>query len=108
MGTLVMCFNAFGIILFSAAFRLTESDKLLVIPQDGSCWLAMSSVVEKLAQRSPNSSGTVFPDVHFYIKNMDNVTVRTFPVPLNKEFMESIVKMTSGQDIFQFSLFYRM
>ncbi|XP_077304338.1 UDP-glucuronosyltransferase 1A1-like isoform X6 [Lithobates pipiens] len=100
MGTWVMCFSFIGILLFSTAFRLSESDKLLVIPQDGSLWLAMSSVVEKLSQRG-HQIVMVVPEVHFYINKMDNVTVRTFTVPFNKEFMESLVKET-GHDIFQY------
>lgn len=72
MGTWVMCFSSVGILLFFTAFRLSESGKLFVIPQDGSLWLAMSSVVEKLSQRG-HQIVMVVPEVHLYINKMDNV-----------------------------------
>ncbi|CAI9548601.1 unnamed protein product [Staurois parvus] len=60
----------------------------------------MSSVVEKLSQRG-HQIVMVVPEVHMYVNKMDNVTVRTYSVPFNKEFMQSMVKET-GHDIFQF------
>ncbi|XP_072274592.1 UDP-glucuronosyltransferase 1A1-like [Pyxicephalus adspersus] len=100
MGTYGLCFSAIGILLFSTSLILTESRKLLVIPQDGSPWLAMSSVVEKLSQRG-HQVVMVVPEVHIQMKKINNVTVRTFSVPYSKEFMESIVKKT-GHDVFTF------
>ncbi|XP_068101392.1 UDP-glucuronosyltransferase 1A1-like isoform X5 [Hyperolius riggenbachi] len=83
-------------ILFCTSFTVTEGSKLLVIPMDGSPWLAMRKLVESLSQRG-HQIVLVVPEVHMYVKKMDNVTVRIFPVPYPKELMDSMVTETGHQ-----------
>ncbi|XP_068101387.1 UDP-glucuronosyltransferase 1A5-like isoform X1 [Hyperolius riggenbachi] len=91
MNTKVFCRNAIQFILFSAALRFAECGKVLVIPQDGSHWLSMRSLVEKLDQRG-HQIVVVVPDINFYFKDLDQFTVRTFAAPYSREFLDSIVK----------------
>ncbi|XP_063789315.1 UDP-glucuronosyltransferase 1A1-like isoform X3 [Pseudophryne corroboree] len=86
-------------LLCVVAFRLTEGGKLLVIPQDGSHWLSMHNLVEKLSQRG-HQIVLVVPEVHLHIKDIDRHTVRTFSVPYTKEFMDSLIT-EAGKEVFE-------
>ncbi|KAM9305642.1 UDP-glucuronosyltransferase 1A1-like [Gastrophryne carolinensis] len=92
--------SACGGLLFFILFGQNESSKLLVMPPDGSPWFAMSNLIEKLSQKG-HQVVLVVPEVHTYIKKMDNVTMRTFSVPYTKEFMESLIKNT-GHEILDY------
>ncbi|XP_073433666.1 UDP-glucuronosyltransferase 1A1-like isoform X4 [Dendrobates tinctorius] len=87
--------SLYGIVIRSLllfiVFRFTESGKLLVMPQDGSHWFSMRSVVEKLSEKG-HQIVIIVPEVNFYLKNIDNYTVRTWHVSYTKEFMESFIK----------------
>ncbi|KAM9305640.1 UDP-glucuronosyltransferase 1A5-like [Gastrophryne carolinensis] len=78
-------------VLFFSAFGLTEGGKLLVIPQDGSHWLSMQTVVEKLSQRG-HEIVVVVPDSSLQFKNLNQFTLKTFSAPYSKEFLESMIK----------------
>ncbi|XP_073502824.1 UDP-glucuronosyltransferase 1A1-like isoform X1 [Phyllobates terribilis] len=97
----------YGIVITSLQlfimFRSTESGKLLVIPQDGSHWLSMRSVVDKLSEKG-HQIVIIVPEVNFHLKNMDNYTVRTLHVPYTKEFMESFLKEYTN-DVFEHKTF---
>ncbi|XP_072272990.1 UDP-glucuronosyltransferase 1A1-like [Pyxicephalus adspersus] len=65
--------------------------KLLVVPQDGSHWLSMRSVVQKLFDRG-HEIVVVVPEISLQFKNLDQFTVRTFSVPYPEEYIESLIK----------------
>ncbi|XP_066433394.1 UDP-glucuronosyltransferase 1-6-like [Eleutherodactylus coqui] len=91
MNTQSICGIVIRSIIFFITFRFTEGGKLLVIPQDGSHWLSMRSLVEKLSENG-HQIVIIVPEVNFYLKNLDHYTVKTFQGPLSKELMESLMK----------------
>ncbi|XP_069081633.1 UDP-glucuronosyltransferase 1A1-like isoform X1 [Pleurodeles waltl] len=73
-------------------FSLSESGKLLVVPQDGSHWLSMLPVVEQLRQRG-HEIVLVVPELNIHIGTSSQYyTVKTYRVPFTKEYLESKVK----------------
>ncbi|KAM4025037.1 UDP-glucuronosyltransferase 1A1-like isoform 2-T2 [Anomaloglossus baeobatrachus] len=103
MNTRSFCGIVIRSLLFFITFQFTESGKLLVIPQDGSHWLSMSSLVDKLSQKGHQIVVSI-PEVNFHLKNMDNYTVRTWHTPYTKEFMESFMKEYT-YDVFEHKTF---
>ncbi|XP_061463774.1 UDP-glucuronosyltransferase 1-6-like isoform X2 [Rhineura floridana] len=57
-----------------------EGKRLLVIPQDGSHWLSMHAVVEKLSERG-HEIVVVAPEVNLFLKESKYYTRKTFAVP---------------------------
>ncbi|XP_053219936.1 UDP-glucuronosyltransferase 1-6-like isoform X5 [Podarcis raffonei] len=57
-----------------------EAKRLLVIPQDGSHWLSMRAVVEKLSERG-HEIVVVAPEVNLLMKESKYYTRKTFAVP---------------------------
>ncbi|KAG8559276.1 hypothetical protein GDO81_017292 [Engystomops pustulosus] len=72
-------------------FRFTEGGKLLVIPQDGSHWLSMRSLVDKLSEKG-HQIVIVVPEVTFHLNDIDHYTVKMFSGSYSKKFMESYIK----------------
>uniref|UniRef100_A0A8C8RLU5 UDP-glucuronosyltransferase n=1 Tax=Pelusios castaneus TaxID=367368 RepID=A0A8C8RLU5_9SAUR len=62
----------------------SESGKLLVVPMDGSHWLSMRLVVEKLSQRG-HEVVVLMPQVSLQSGVSDNYTVKSYPVSYTKE-----------------------
>ncbi|XP_012893195.1 PREDICTED: UDP-glucuronosyltransferase 1-7-like [Dipodomys ordii] len=67
-----------------------QAGKLLVVPMDGSHWLSMRSVVEKLFQRG-HEVVVVVPEVSWQLGRSLNFTVKTYSTPhslqdLDREF----------------------
>ncbi|XP_069869387.1 UDP-glucuronosyltransferase 1A7-like [Dipodomys merriami] len=67
-----------------------QAGKLLVVPMDGSHWLSMRSVVEKLFQRE-HEVVVVVPEVSWQLGRSLNFTVKTYSTPhtlqdLDREF----------------------
>ncbi|XP_072274588.1 UDP-glucuronosyltransferase 1A3-like isoform X1 [Pyxicephalus adspersus] len=91
MSTLAFCGKILRFLLFLETIRLNEGGKLLVVPQDGSHWLSMRSVVEKLSHRG-HEIVVVVPEVSLQFKNLDQFTVRTFSVPYPEDYIESLIK----------------
>ncbi|XP_030066682.1 UDP-glucuronosyltransferase 1-1-like [Microcaecilia unicolor] len=81
----------FLLFLFLTSFRFAMGGNLLVIPQDGSHWLSMQAVVEELHQRG-HKIVMVIPEVTIHIRPSQHYTVRTYPVPYSKEYLELRVK----------------
>ncbi|XP_063286095.1 UDP-glucuronosyltransferase 1A1-like isoform X3 [Pelobates fuscus] len=79
------------IVLFLVSLSLACGGKLLVFPQDGSHWLSLQTVVDKLADRG-HQIVLVIPETNFLFKDLGNVTVKTFSLPYTKEFMDSQFK----------------
>ncbi|XP_068102458.1 UDP-glucuronosyltransferase 1-6-like [Hyperolius riggenbachi] len=67
-------------LLFVGLFILADGCKLLVIPMDGSHWLSMHPVVEKVAQRG-HQVVLVMPEYSLSINGSELFTVKTYPVP---------------------------
>ncbi|NXM04558.1 UD16 glucuronosyltransferase, partial [Tyrannus savana] len=69
-------------LLLAWSFFLAEGGKILVIPQDGSHWLSMRPVVEKLRQKG-HEVVVVVPSTSLYMtsKEPQNYTVRVYPAP---------------------------
>uniref|UniRef100_A0ACB8GFG3 Uncharacterized protein n=1 Tax=Sphaerodactylus townsendi TaxID=933632 RepID=A0ACB8GFG3_9SAUR len=62
--------------------------QLLVVPMDGSHWLSMQSVLNKLKQNG-HEIVVVAPEINMHIKPLDDVyTMKTYPVPFTKEELE--------------------
>ncbi|XP_068101388.1 UDP-glucuronosyltransferase 1A5-like isoform X2 [Hyperolius riggenbachi] len=99
MNTLTLCRSAVRLSLILVALRLAQGGNVLVIPQDGSHWLSMRNLVEKLSQRG-HETVVVVPDINFHFKNLDQFNVKTFSAPYSREFMESIPK-SFGFNVFQ-------
>ncbi|XP_044158733.1 UDP-glucuronosyltransferase 1-2-like isoform X4 [Bufo gargarizans] len=91
MNTLSPCEIIIRSLLFFIAFRFAEGGKLLVIPQDGSHWLSMRNVVDKLSEKG-HQIVIVVPEVNFHVKNIDHYTVRTYHGSYSKDFMQNLIK----------------
>ncbi|XP_048362154.1 UDP-glucuronosyltransferase 1-6-like [Sphaerodactylus townsendi] len=69
------------------AFNLIESEKLLVIPQDGSHWLSMRSVAEKLHERR-HEIVVVAPETNLLLRESEYYERKTYPVPYSEEVLK--------------------
>ncbi|NWV20730.1 UD16 glucuronosyltransferase, partial [Origma solitaria] len=61
--------------------------KLLVVPQDGSHWLSMRMVLEKLSEKG-HEIVAVVPDAALFLKSSQSFTVKTYSVPYTQEFVD--------------------
>ncbi|NXB77515.1 UD16 glucuronosyltransferase, partial [Donacobius atricapilla] len=64
-----------------------DGGKLLVVPQDGSHWLSMSIVLEKLWEKG-HEIVAVVPDAALFLKNSQSFTIKTYSVPYTQEFVD--------------------
>ncbi|NXF98652.1 UD16 glucuronosyltransferase, partial [Eubucco bourcierii] len=64
-----------------------EGGKLLVVPQDGSHWLSMRVVLEKLWEKG-HEIVAVIPEATLLMKSSESFTIKTYPVPYTQEFMD--------------------
>ncbi|XP_065525750.1 UDP-glucuronosyltransferase 1A1-like isoform X4 [Lathamus discolor] len=76
-----------GLVLFLSFWSLAEGGKLLVIPQDGSHWLSMRVVLEKLWERG-HEVVAVIPDAALLLKSSQSFTIKTYSVPYTQEFVD--------------------
>ncbi|XP_030436517.1 UDP-glucuronosyltransferase 1-8-like isoform X2 [Gopherus evgoodei] len=85
---LLLCYQhtAWMLLLMIAGF--SEGGKLVVVPMDGSHWLSMRQVVEKLSQRG-HEVMVVIPQVSWQLGITKNCTVKTYPVPYTKERLDA-------------------
>ncbi|XP_051479775.1 UDP-glucuronosyltransferase 1A9-like isoform X15 [Apus apus] len=67
---------------------LTDGGKLLVVPMDGSHWLSMKCLVEKLAERG-HEVVVVVPEVSWRMGTSETYTVKTYPVSYTPEELDS-------------------
>ncbi|NXT26800.1 UD19 glucuronosyltransferase, partial [Syrrhaptes paradoxus] len=58
---------------------LSDGGKLLVVPMDGSHWLSMRSVVEKLTERG-HEVVVLTPEISWQVTTTQAYTVKTYPV----------------------------
>uniref|UniRef100_A0A6J0UP65 UDP-glucuronosyltransferase n=1 Tax=Pogona vitticeps TaxID=103695 RepID=A0A6J0UP65_9SAUR len=97
------CQAAVGLIFLFSLCRVAESEKLLVMPQDGSHWLSMQVVLEKLAERG-HSIVVVMPENSFLMRTSEHFTVRTFSVPYTQEELDKMYH-SIGENVFHSSPF---
>uniref|UniRef100_A0A8B9Z2S0 glucuronosyltransferase n=1 Tax=Buteo japonicus TaxID=224669 RepID=A0A8B9Z2S0_9AVES len=76
-----------GLVLFLPFWSLAEGGKLLVVPQDGSHWLSMRVVLEKLWERG-HEIVAVIPDATLLMKSSQSFTIKTYSVPYTQEFVD--------------------
>ncbi|NXC40087.1 UD11 glucuronosyltransferase, partial [Penelope pileata] len=69
----------------------SEGGKLLVVPIDGSHWLSMRPVVERLRQRG-HDIVVVAPGINLWIDASLHCTMKTYSVPYTREFVEAEFK----------------
>ncbi|XP_068101389.1 UDP-glucuronosyltransferase 1A5-like isoform X3 [Hyperolius riggenbachi] len=87
------------IFLLLGTLSWAESGKLLVIPQEGSHWLSMRELVEKLSQRG-HEIVMVIPEPNLFLNDLP-FPVKSFNLPYSKEFMEAQVKEVS-KEVFKY------
>lgn len=76
-----------GLVLFLALWSLADGGKLLVVPQDGSHWLSMRMVLEKLWEKG-HEIVAVVPDAALFLKSSQSFTIKTYSVPYTQEFVD--------------------
>ncbi|NXX40803.1 UD11 glucuronosyltransferase, partial [Tricholaema leucomelas] len=76
-----------GLVLFLSFWSLAESEKLLVVPQDGSHWLSMRIVLEKLWKKG-HEIVAVIPEATLLMKSSQSFTIKTYSVPYTQEFID--------------------
>nr|XP_006123722.1 UDP-glucuronosyltransferase 1-1 isoform X8 [Pelodiscus sinensis] len=86
------------LLLFLVVCSLAEGGKLLVIPVDGSHWLSMCQVLEKLSLKG-HEIVVVMPEVSLLIRPSLYYSVKTYPVPHTKEKLDATVLLI-GESIF--------
>ncbi|MBZ3876825.1 UDP-glucuronosyltransferase 1-6 [Sciurus carolinensis] len=74
-------------LLFVAVWGTVVGDKLLVVPQDGSHWLSMKDIVERLSDRG-HDIVVVVPEINLLLKESKQYTRKAYPVPYDREEME--------------------
>uniref|UniRef100_A0A8B9TVP6 UDP-glucuronosyltransferase n=1 Tax=Anas platyrhynchos TaxID=8839 RepID=A0A8B9TVP6_ANAPL len=65
--------------------------KLLVVPIDGSHWLSMRPIVERLRQRG-HEIVVVAPEINLRIDSSVHYTMKTYSVPYTREYVEAEFK----------------
>ncbi|KFV62648.1 UDP-glucuronosyltransferase 1-1, partial [Dryobates pubescens] len=73
--------------LLLSFWSLAQGGKLLVVPQDGSHWLSMRMVLEKLWERG-HEIVAVVPEATLLMKSSENFTIKTYSVPYTQEFLD--------------------
>ncbi|NWU85859.1 UD16 glucuronosyltransferase, partial [Onychorhynchus coronatus] len=81
------------LLLLTSSLLLAEGGKILVIPQDGSHWLSMRPVVEKLQQKG-HEVVVVVPSTSLYMtsKQPQNYSVRVYPTPYPDGYLADMLK----------------
>ncbi|XP_020034377.1 UDP-glucuronosyltransferase 1A6 isoform X2 [Castor canadensis] len=75
-------------LVFLALLGTVVGDKLLVVPQDGSHWLSMKDIVERLGERG-HDIVVVVPEINLLLKESKYYKRKIYPVPYDQEEMES-------------------
>lgn len=91
-----------GLVLFLAFWSLADGGKLLVVPQDGSHWLSMRMVLEKLWEKG-HEIVAVVPDAALLLKSSQSFTIKTYSVPYTQEFVDQYYQEL-GEKSFELTL----
>ncbi|NXS08507.1 UD16 glucuronosyltransferase, partial [Neodrepanis coruscans] len=96
-------------LLLTSALISAEGGKILVVPQDGSHWLSMRPVVEKLQQKG-HEVVVVVPSTSLQMtsKQPQNYTVRVYPIPYANEYLEARVKALADAHFIEESILNRI
>ncbi|XP_050771908.1 UDP-glucuronosyltransferase 1-6-like [Gopherus flavomarginatus] len=78
---------AAGIFLFLLSSGFVEGGRLLVIPQDGSHWLSMRAVVEKLSEKG-HEIVVLAPEVNLLFRESEHYTRKIYAVPYTQEDLD--------------------
>ncbi|EOA99153.1 UDP-glucuronosyltransferase 1-1, partial [Anas platyrhynchos] len=73
------------------ASEFLQRGKLLVVPIDGSHWLSMRPIVERLRQRG-HEIVIVAPEINLRIDSSVHYTMKTYSVPYTREYVEAEFK----------------
>ncbi|NWI48818.1 UD11 glucuronosyltransferase, partial [Calyptomena viridis] len=87
---------------FLAFWSLAEGGKLLVVPQDGSHWLSMRMVLEKLSEKG-HEIVAVVPEAALLLKSSQSFTIKTYSVPYTQEFVDDYYQKL-GEKSFELTL----
>ncbi|NXW47407.1 UD11 glucuronosyltransferase, partial [Nyctiprogne leucopyga] len=87
------------LVLLLSLLSLAAGGKLLVVPVDGSHWLSMREVLDRLSEKG-HEIVVVAPETNFYIKSTKNFVMKMFPVPLTKEEVDEHFQ-TSIEDVLE-------
>ncbi|NXN35790.1 UD16 glucuronosyltransferase, partial [Rhinoptilus africanus] len=81
------------LLLVASSLIFAEGGKILVIPHDGSHWLSMRPVVEKL-QQNGHEVVVVVPSTSLYMKPKEppTYTVKFYPIPYAEEHLGLVLK----------------
>ncbi|XP_068877766.1 UDP-glucuronosyltransferase 1-6-like isoform X2 [Aphelocoma coerulescens] len=91
---MALCYRGTWIfLLLTSSLILAEGGKILVVPQDGSHWLSMRPVVEKLQQKG-HEVVVLVPSTSLYMKSKEpqNYTVKVYPIPYTDEYLDEVLK----------------
>ncbi|XP_048356356.1 UDP-glucuronosyltransferase 1-6-like isoform X3 [Sphaerodactylus townsendi] len=95
--------DACAVCFLFALATVGEGGKLLVIPLDGSHWLIMRSVVEKLSERG-HEIVVVVPDVNLLFKESKYYTLITHAVPYTRDDFVHRFRLFGNQPFDEVSL----
>ncbi|NWR95734.1 UD11 glucuronosyltransferase, partial [Furnarius figulus] len=90
------------LVLLLALCSVAGGGKLLVVPQDGSHWLSMRMVLEKLWEKG-HEVVAVVPDAALLLKSPQSFTVKTYSVPYTQEFVDRYYQ-EMGEKSFEMTL----
>ncbi|KAM5229098.1 UDP-glucuronosyltransferase 1A6-like isoform 4-T4 [Ctenodactylus gundi] len=74
-------------LFFLVLWDTVVGDRLLVVPLDGSHWLSMKDIVERLGDRG-HEIVVLVPEVNLLLKESKYYTRKIYPVPFDQEEME--------------------
>ncbi|NXX92240.1 UD11 glucuronosyltransferase, partial [Centropus bengalensis] len=87
------------LVLLLFMLSLAAGGKLLVVPVDGSRWLSMREVLDRLSQKG-HEVVVVAPEVSIQIKPSKNFIMKMYPIPYTKEEVHGSIHSFS-QDVFE-------
>ncbi|NXX40805.1 UD11 glucuronosyltransferase, partial [Tricholaema leucomelas] len=82
------------LVLLSSILHLAAGGKLLVVPLDGSHWLSMREVLDRLSQKG-HEVVVVAPEINLHIKPTKNFIMKMYPVPFTQEELDHVFRRTS-------------
>ncbi|KAM7154222.1 UDP-glucuronosyltransferase 1A6-like isoform 1-T1 [Macrochelys suwanniensis] len=96
---------AAGIFLFLLSLGFVEGGRLLVIPQEGSHWLSMRAIVEKLSEKG-HEIVVLAPEVNLLLKESEHYTRKTYAVPYTQEVLDQSFSKFSNYRFHEVPFFY--
>nr|XP_023965011.1 UDP-glucuronosyltransferase 1-6-like isoform X3 [Chrysemys picta bellii] len=93
---------AAGFFLFLVSLGFVEGARLLVIPQDGSHWLSMRAVLEKLSEKG-HKIVVLAPEVNLHLKESEHYTRKTYAVPYTQEELDYRLHLFANQPFHEVS-----